>query len=283
MKKTLMICAAILALAACTPEKIEPMPTPTGENWPLPANRTGYVVTKITWYDNANNHKEATYEYDENNRLTKRTVNSTYEEWDGIKHNVWVDSVYYKDGRVYKITQTVTPDDDLWHSDRLFYYDDEGRLVRTKYGYNITCFTYRNGRLDSIYSPEDPEAYATLEYDERGNITKVYARVAVVNMIGEPTGEYEMRTLECEYDNSPRPNFNMDDVFAYEPIFGMSNTYSEYIRNYSQNNMTHDIESLQTWEYEYNEQGLPKTMYYQYADVVPENHPVFRFTYRRVE
>ena len=102
-------------------------------------------------------------------------------------------------------------------------------------------------------------------------------------MIGEPTGEYEMRTLECEYDNSPRPNFNMDDVFAYEPIFGMSNTYSEYIRNYSQNNMTHDIESLQTWEYEYNEQGLPKTMYYQYADVVPENHPVFRFTYRRVE
>ena len=68
MKKTLMICAAILALAACSPEKIEPMPTPTGENWPLPANRTGYVVTKITWYDNANNHKEATYEYDENNR-----------------------------------------------------------------------------------------------------------------------------------------------------------------------------------------------------------------------
>ena len=75
----------------------------------------------------------------------------------------------------------------------------------------------------------------------------------------------------------------MDDDFAYEPIFGMSNTYSEYIRNYSQNNMTHDIESLQTWEYEYNEQGLPKTMYYQYADVVPENHPLFRFTYRRVE
>lgn len=285
MKKVMMIYVAMLAFAACTPDNPTPDPTPDGseQEWPLPANRTGYVVEEITRYSDENNHKEATYEYDENNRLVKRTLNCTYQEWPGVKHTTYVDSIVYQNGRVSRIIQTVTPDDHLWHPDILFYYDNKNRLVRTEYGDNITCYGYHNGRLDSIYSPYGDDYYTILEYDNVGNIVRERYRTSELNLVGEPTGVFYFRTEEYEYDNNPRPNFNMDNAFIYEPVFGMGTTYPGYIRNLSKNNMTRYSAGPEIWEYEYNEQGLPETMYHQFADNVLTNHPVWRFKYRRVE
>ena len=40
--------------------------------------RKKYLVEKITWYDDETNHKEAYYEYDNNNRLVRRIIHNTY-------------------------------------------------------------------------------------------------------------------------------------------------------------------------------------------------------------
>ena len=282
MKKVFFVCAALIALAACTPEKIEPTPTPSPE-WPPTLNRTGYVVDTITWYETSTNHKEAIYEYDATNRLICCTLHNTYKEWDGVKTSTWVNTIEYRDGHVYRITESVTPDDGFWHPDRFFHYDTLGRLVRWEYGNNVRCFAYRNGRMDSVYSPNNPEIFTTLEYDAAGNVVREHTRYPIMNMIGEPTGEYEIRTYEYEYDNSPRPNFNTDEAFMFEPVFGMGNTYPTYVRILSPNNMTRYSAGPEIWEYTYDGNGLPETMYHQFADIVPTYHSVFRFAYRRVE
>lgn len=207
MKKMLMMCVAMLAFAACTPDNPTPDPTPDvpEQQWPLPANRTGYVVEEITWYDYENNHSETFYEYDENQRLVKRTVNRTYEESYSVKHSTWVDSIVYQGDLVSRIIQTVTPDDGFWHPDMLFFYDNNNRLIRTEYGNNITCYGYHNGWLDSIYNPSNSDAYTLLEYDNVGNVVRGRYVVAELDMFGEPTGDYYFRTEEFEYDNNPRP------------------------------------------------------------------------------
>ena len=263
-------------------KKMLMIPDVPEQEWPLPANRTGYIVEEITRYSDENNHYEATYEYDENNRLVKRTLHCTYEEWPGVKHSTYVDSIVYQNGHVSRIIQTVTPDDHLWHPDILFYYDNKNRLVRTEYGDNITCYGYHNGRLDSIYSPYSDELYAILEYDDAGNVVRERYRTSELDLVGEPTGVFYFGTLDFEYDNKPRPNFNMDNAFIYEPIFQMGTTYPAYIRNLSKNNMTRFSEGPEIWEYEYNDQGLPETMYRQFGDNGP-THVGWRFKYRRVE
>ena len=222
------------------------------------------------------------YEYDENNRLVKRTLHCTYEEWPGVKHSTFVDSIVYQDGRVSRIIETVTPDDHLWHPDILFFYDNNNRLIRTEYGYNITCYGYHNGRLDSIYSPYGNEIYTILEYDDSGNVVRERYRMSELDLAGEPTGELYFRTVEYEYDNKLRPNFNMDNAFIYEPIFQMGTTYPAHIRNLSKNNMTRFSEGPEIWEYEYNDQGLPETMYHQFGDNGP-TQVGWKFKYRRVE
>lgn len=279
----LVTCAAMFYISACTPENDEPTHTRTTPDWIPTLNRTGYVVDSISWYDSSTNHKEAIYEYDENNRLISRTIHSTYEEWDGVKTETWVNTIEYLNGHVYRITETVTPNDGLWHPDRFFYYDTLGRLVRYEYGDNVTCFAYRSGLMDSVYNPNKPEMYTTLEYDAAGNVVRQNTRYPVFDGYNEPTGRYEIRIFEYEYDNSPRPNFNTDEAFVFEPVFGMGTTYPTYVRILSPNNMTRYSAGPETWEYEYNAQGLPRTMYHQFANVVPTNHPVYKFIYRSVE
>lgn len=282
MKHSLLLgmAACILGMMmGCKPEPIEP-PTPQPA-WPKPLNRTGYVVEKITWYQSETNHREATYEYDENNRLIKRTEIGTYIEGGSLKTAVNIDSLVYQDGQLSRI---ITDNDDFFlHPDRLFYYDDQAKLIRVEEGNSITCFAYRNGLMDSVYSPNNPEIYTTLEYDAAGNIVKAHERLEEYNLIGEPTGIYYIKTFDFEYDEAPRPNFNLDNAFLYEPVFGQGTTYPTYVRMLSPHNMTRYSEGPEIWEYEYNEQGLPASMYHQFSDIVPTNHPTFLFVYRQLD
>ncbi|MBR5028417.1 MAG: hypothetical protein IKX51_04250, partial [Bacteroidales bacterium] len=230
--------------------------------------------------DSSNNYKLTAYEYDQYNRLVKRTVHTTIEEWSGIRNSTSVTTIEYLNGHVYRITETVNGNS---IPDKFFYYDNQGRLVRSEYGDNVTCFAYRNGLMDSVYSPNNSEMYTTLEYDVAGNVVRQNTRYPVLDLVGEPTGSYETRTFDYEYDNNPRPKFNTDEAFMFEPIYGMGSSYPTYIRILSPNNMTRYSAGPETWEYDYNAQGLPRTMYYQFADLVPNHHPVFNFIYRKVE
>ena len=248
-----------------------------------PQNSDGqqYLVEKISWYDSYENHKEAYYEYDDNNRLIQRTIEETYFEQGQVKHRTWTDTYAYADGDLTKISEKVEPADQFWHPDKLFYYDNDGKLIKYEYGNNIIHFGYHNGKMDSIGF--DSNYYILLEYDTHGNITKERIHMQEMDMRGQPTGKYYFEDNTYQYDTNPRPNFNIGNAFMYDPVFGQGNSYLTCARMISPNNLTRYSKGPETWEYKYNEQGLPITMYYQFADMVPTNHPVFKFTYRKIE
>ncbi len=245
----------------------------------IPTTRQKYLVEKITWYDDETNHKEAYYEYDNHNRLLRRTIHSTYFEQGRVKYDTIVDNYEYTKGNLTKITHK-----DVYVSyTKQLQYDSEGRLITYVYCQNVTHFGYRNGRMDSIWWDDDPNCYSILKYDERGNIVKQIMRVPEMDDIfGEyPTGNYIFIEDEYEYDNKPRPFFNIDQAFVYDPVFGQGTTHPEYIRMLSTNNLIKYSRS--SWIYTYNEEGLPAELRHAFEGVTPVNDPKYVFTYREIK
>lgn len=241
--------------------------------------RKKYLVEKITWYDDETNHKEAYYEYDNNNRLVRRIIHSTYFEQGRVKYDTIVDNYEYTEGNLTKISHK-----DVYISYTYdLEYDNVGRLITSNYGNNIMHFCYRDGKMDSIWYDNDPECYTILKYDEHGNIVKEIMRVPEMDDIwGEyPTGNYVFRENEYEYDDKIRPFFNIDNAFVYDPIFGQGTTHPVYIRMLSTNNLIQYSGS--SWHYTYNEEGLPIELRSRFEDVTPANDPKYVFTYRKIE
>ena len=241
--------------------------------------RKKYLVEKITWYDDETNHKEAYYEYDNNNRLVRRIIHNTYFEQGRVKHDTIVDNYEYTEGNLTKISHK-----DVYVSYTYdLEYDNAGRLITSKYGNNIMHFCYRGGKMDSIWYDNDPECYTILKYDEHGNIVKEINRVPEMDDIwGEyPTGNYVFREHEYEYDDKIRPFFNIDNAFVYDPIFGQGTTTPNHIRMLSTNNLIKYSRS--SWHYTYNEEGLPIELRRRFEGVTPVNDPKYVFTYRKCD
>ena len=239
--------------------------------------RKKYLVEKITWYDDETNHKEAYYEYDNNNRLVRRIIHSTYFEQGRVKYDTIVDNYEYTEGYLTKISHK-----DVYISYTYdLEYDNVGRLITSKYGNNIMHFCYRGGKMDSIWYDNAPECYTILKYDEHGNIVKEINRVPEMDDIWYPTGNYVFRENEYEYDDKIRPFFNIDNAFVYDPIFGQGTTHPVYIRMLSTNNLIKYSRS--SWHYTYNEEGLPIELRSRFEDVTPANDPKYVFTYRKIE
>ena len=239
--------------------------------------RKKYLVEKITWYDDETNHKEAYYEYDNNNRLVRRIIHNTYFEQGRVKHDTIVDNYEYTEGNLTKISHK-----DVYVSYTYdLEYDNVGRLITSKYVNNIMHFCYRGGKMDSIWYDNDPECYTILKYDEHGNIVKEINRVPEMDDIWEPTGNYVFRENEYEYDDKIRPFFNIDNAFVYDPFFGQGTTHSEYISMLSTNNLIKY--SRYSWHYTYNEEGLPIELRRRFEGVTPVNDPKYVFTYRKIE
>ena len=239
--------------------------------------RKKYLVEKITWYDDETNHKEAYYEYDNNNRLVRRIIHNTYFEQGRVKYDTIVDNYEYTRGNLTKISHK-----DVYVSYTYdLEYDNVGRLITSKYVNNIMHFCYRGGKMDSIWYDNDPECYTILKYDEHGNIVKEINRVPEMDDIWDPTGNYVFRENEYEYDDKIRPFFNIDNAFVYDPIFGQGTTHPVYIRMLSTNNLIKYSRS--SWHYTYNEEGLPIELRSRFEGVTPANDPKYVFTYRKIE
>lgn len=239
--------------------------------------RKKYLVEKITWYDDETNHKEAYYEYDNNNRLERRIIHNTYFEQGRVKYDTIVDNYEYTGGNLTKISHK-----DVYVSYTYdLEYDNVGRLITSKYVNNIMHFCYRGGKMDSIWYDNDPECYTILKYDEHGNIVKEIDRVPEMDDIGYPTGNYVFRENEYEYDDKIRPFFNIDNAFVYDPIFGQGTTPPNHIRMLSTNNLIKYSRS--SWHYTYNEEGLPIELRSRFEGVTPANDPKYVFTYRKIE
>lgn len=270
MKKILFTLAVALSFISCDNN-------PSEVNDFLNTIRKKYLVEKITWYDDETNHKEAYYEYDNNNRLVRRIIHSTYFEQGRVKYDTIVDNYEYTEGNLTKISCK-----DVYVSYTYdLEYDNAGRLITSKYGNNIMHFCYRGGKMDSIWYDNDPECYTILKYDKHGNIVKEINRVPEMDDIwGEyPTGDYVFIENEYEYDDKIRPFFNIDNAFVYDPIFGQGTTHSEYIRMLSTNNLIKYSRS--SWHYTYNEEGLPIELRSRFEGVTPVNDPKYVFTYRK--
>jgi hypothetical protein len=239
--------------------------------------RKKYLVEKITWYDDETNHKEAYYEYDNNNRLVRRIIHNTYFEQGRVKYDTIVDNYEYTEGNLTKISHK-----DVYVSYTYdLEYDNVGRLITSKYVNNIMHFCYRGGKMDSIWYDNDPECYTILKYDEHGNIVKEINRVPEMDDILYPTGNYVFIENEYEYDDKIRPFFNIDNAFVYDPIFGQGTTHPVYIRMLSTNNLIQYSGS--SWHYTYNEEGLPIELRSRFEGVTPANDPKYVFTYRKIE
>lgn len=273
MKRIFFCMALLTALIACNSSDPE---QPNSE-------RKKYLVEKITWYDYADNHKEAYYEYNKDNQLVQRIIEDTYFEQGQVKHRTLTDTYEYTDGNLTKISDKVEPADQFWHPDKLFYYDNKGKLIKYEYGNNIIHFCYHNNIIDSVWFESDPNYYVLLEYDIHGNITKERIHTQEFDFWENPTGNYYFEENTYLYDNNPRPNFNIDNAFMYDPVFGQGDSYLTCVRMISPNNLVKYSKGPETWEYVYNEQGLPVEMYQQFADIVPTNHPTFKFTYRKID
>jgi|GEM_PF-2488939 len=255
--KFLIIALAAAMFLACTPEPEIPQ-----KQWPLPLNRTGYLVEKLVVTSEGGSLSEVTFEYDENNRLICRRIMSGQ-----------TDSIFYTNGNVTRIRYSGA-------HDLLFFYNENNQLIRAERLNYIMCFWYHNGWMDSITFPNHSGKYYLLEYDKAGNIVRETRHISKQTYVGTETGEFMDVTFEFEYDDAPRPNFNMDNVFAYEPFIGTGpelEIYYPYLRNLSQNNMVYSGFHDMRWEYEYNEQGLPVTIYNAYDE------ETCRITYRPIE
>ena len=272
MKKILFILVVALSFVSCNdnPSEVDDI---------LNTIRKQYLVEKITWYDDETNHKEAYYEYDSDNRLVRRTIHSTYFEQGRVKYDTIIDNYEYTRGNLTKISHK-----DVYVSYTYdLEYDNMGRLVTSKRGMSVIHFSYRDGKMDSIWRDNDPECYSILKYDEHGNIVKEIMRVPEMDDIwGEtPTGNYIFIENEYEYDNKPRPFFNTDNAFVYDPLFGQGDAPPTYIRMLSRNNLIKYSRS--SWHYTYNEEGLPIELRSRFEGVTPTNDPKYVFTYRKIE
>ena len=247
--------------------------------------RDKFLVDKI--YDYQGNLL-VEYLYDHNNRLTKRIyTNKTI-------HPVRTDEVRsedvfeYKNGHVSKInsnTQSHTvfheygfETRDNYHSETVFEYDSRGRLIKEN-GRDL-YFHYENGRIVSIGANVEPYIN-TIVYDNSGNIIEHIYICPELNMFGQPiAGTTQKVIYSYEYDDKPKPNFGLDDLFTFQPLPGVG-TETGYARELSHNNLTKYINSGTTWSYTYNEYGLPKTI--ETKDIETLEPILMRITYKQIK
>ena len=256
----LVLSVVTLSFVSCDKEEniTEQTNTQQPDDNQQPYIRPKYLVDSVTLRGGSS--YVCKYEYDEYYRMKRRVL--------AVDSDIYIDTFEYSNGHLLKMTKSYNGQN-LGYID--FFYDNLGRLVKSKYVDNVMCFGYHNGRMDSIFRENNPEAYVLLEYDERGNVVKERRHEAYV-----PTGRYYFTTIEYEYDTNPRPNYNLDEAFIYEPLFATGYVI-DYIKYISRNNRIKSWNGHDTsiCTYEYNEHNLPISMH--------SGSSTYKFTYIAVE
>jgi len=161
----------------------------------------------------------------------------------------------YTDGKLANVSvYRLDENKDLQLAARsLYIYDDNGMLERITsetggHVWNIRTVTWSNNRIVKISSPY---RYDTLEYDDRGNILEERSY-----SIRDDEQHVLTHRREYEFDDKPNPVNVESNGYPFTWPHGNNNNI---IRMHSWN-VTDGVEStssLYTYEYQYNEYGLP--------------------------
>ena len=251
--------------------------------------RDSFLVERISRYESSSNYGSAEYIYDDHNRLLRRVITGEMIENSQLRDFKYVDIFEYEDNRVSQI-HYYDSTHFMFSHDIHFYYDSQGKLIRKETWKNGSIlghcnYHYENGHVVSIYTDNTaPFETDTIIYDNSGNVSKHIQIYPITDMLGQPIpGEFEVREYDYEYDNSPKPNFGLDYLFAYNLIPWLGTTLPDEVRFLSNNNMTKALFQQETYNYTYNEYGLPDTLHVIFDPVGPAPGNKLSITYKQAE
>lgn len=255
------------------------------------SNRDLFMVDKISRFESSSNYASAKYEYDVDNKLVRRIITGEMIENSQVRDLKYIEEYEYENGLVSKIQYQ-----DLTHfkfsHDICFVYNSQKDLIRKEIRMNgfmvgHTNYHYEDGRVVSIYGDNMlPFEGDTIFYDNAGNVTKHIVIYPEIDILGEVIpGEFEIREQFYEYDDSPRPNFGLDYLFAYQLIPWMGTAFPCEMMNLSKNNMIKAVSEQETYHYTYNEHGLPATIQNIFDPIGPSPYggDIYTITYRPIE
>lgn len=268
--KAMLILAGLLVLSGCGQDDETPM-----------KHAKKFVVDKI--YD-SNHNLVAEYFYDNDNNLIKKSVTERLRQPEPPEWAAYTDEFEYQHGRVSKIIRKDVSYDEFNHETHVIY-NDEGKIIRTevyKEGQQLSSksdYRYKDGLLIGImnYRLGTMTYTDTILYNRSGNVTKYIYETPEQTLIGPILGTKKTHTETFVYDHHPKPNFNLDYLFIYDPLPFLSEAQLQ--RLLSVNNMT-EARGTQ-WKYTYNEHGLPATIEVKWKD--GESTMLLRITYKEIK
>ena len=199
--------------------------------------------------------REERYDW-KNDRLSGKTTLTRYQD----------DYFGYDDDSTYETLFEYDPRGRL-HYDDGFVYDDEGHLVQT-YSYEFAGQTY-----------EDELVW------ENGNVVMHISSTPEGDILGSPVpGTRTTHVAEYRYDNNPKPNFGLGDLFSWagnlDPWPYVENT--DLARSLSRNNLTRTRSAGYEYRYTYNEHGLPETVQTILIGIETDEEVVQTIHYKKV-
>ncbi len=249
--------------------------------------RDFFLVETISRYDNSSNYATATFIYDTDNKLLSRKIMGKMVEYGQLRDLSYIDEFEYENGLVSKIKiQDLTHF--MFSQEIHFLYNLQRELIRKETWINSsmighTNYYYENGRIVSVHSDTvEPFEFDTFFYNEVGNVSKRTQVYPQMGSTGNPLpGEYITRELYYEYDNHPKPNFGIDYLYGYQPFPWLGSTV-DYEILLSYNNLTKAVFQHETYNYKYNNHGLPETLHKIFDPIGPQIGNIFTITYKQI-
>lgn len=247
-------------------------------------NEKRFVVDKIYDY---NNDLVAEYSYDNENKLTRKSVTEHLGQNYQSGWAAYSDEFEYKSGLVSKIIhKDITYN--KFNYETYISYDSLGKIIKTevyKDGQLTSSksnYRYKNGRLaGTMKYTFGTTVYAdSIVYTNVGNVIKYIYECPETDSRGNPIAETKRISIQqFNYDNHARPNFNLDYLFIYEPLPFYEE--GDLQRQLSVNNMIERIDGTK-WIYTYNEYRLPATIEVKWKGIVTSMPMLLRIVYKQV-
>lgn len=250
--------------------------------------REKYLVDKIVIYITPSKSSLTEYIYDSENKLIQKVTTGTITEGGKERDSRYEHDFEYEDNLVSKIRIKDLTHYEFSHDIHLFY-DSEKKLIRQETWMNGVMirhfnFHYENNLMVSVYDDTtEPFETNTIFYDTKGNVTKHLYIVPKTDLMGYPIpGEYQEKEHTYEYDNGLKPNFGIDDLFVYEALPGIG-VETNFARWLSSNNLSKYVNSGTTWDFTYNEFGLPESFEMKWKDTETTYPMLWNISYKEIK